>query len=85
MGDRENPLAVMLVSALRTKISPHMVPARPVLVDHFLNIANTPEAFAHRYVLFMAMCLCWFRLVCVCAVTTTTITITTLVVVSTPV
>eukprot|EP01032_Pedospumella_encystans_P015702 gene15702-17945_t len=46
LGDRENPLAVMLVSALRTKLSPHMVPARPVLVDHFLNIASTPEAFA---------------------------------------
>ncbi len=56
LGDRENPLAVMLVSALRTKLSPHMVPARPVLVDHFLNIANTPEAFALRCVLFVSVC-----------------------------
>ncbi len=49
LGDREHPLAVLMVSALRAKLAPHLVPARPVLVDHFLNISNTPEMFSQRY------------------------------------
>jgi len=38
-----------MVSALRSKLAPHLVPARPVTVEHFLNVTNTPELFALRY------------------------------------
>lgn len=48
LGDRNSIMTVMMISALRSKVLPHMILARPVAVDLYLNVANTPEIFAQR-------------------------------------
>ncbi len=48
-GNKDYPSPSILISSLRGRLLPHMLPARPLLVDHVLNPVNTPELVALRY------------------------------------
>jgi hypothetical protein len=41
-------LPVMMVWNLRGRLRQHFIPARPIVVDCFLNTCNTAETFAER-------------------------------------
>jgi hypothetical protein len=47
-GNKDYPSPSILISSLRGRLLPHMLPARPLLVDHVLNPVNTPELVALR-------------------------------------
>lgn len=47
-GNRDYPSPSILISSLRTRLLPHLVLARPLVVEHALSPVNTPELFALR-------------------------------------
>jgi hypothetical protein len=50
-GNKDYHSPSILISSLRTRLLPHLVLARPLVVDHLLNTVNTPELVSLRYAL----------------------------------
>ena len=41
-------IVMVPVWTLKTRLAPHLLPSRPIVVDYYLNTTNTAESFAAR-------------------------------------